>query len=77
MPVPLPLSHDATDYSGDGRQRDGSAVAGWCCCAVFCRALKISAARGKMATTSVDGISLNIGWADCRLATDAEVGATA
>ncbi len=47
--------------------------------AVFCQALKIPAARGHMhmATTSVDGISLSVGWADCLFATDAEVAATA
>jgi hypothetical protein len=45
--------------------------------AVFCRALKIAAARGSMATTSVDGISLSVGWADCPLATHEEVAATA
>jgi len=45
--------------------------------AAFCQALKISAARRGMATTSVDGISLSVGWADCPLATDAQVAATA
>jgi len=45
--------------------------------ALFCRALKISAARGSMATTSVGGISLSVGWADCELATDAELAAIA
>jgi hypothetical protein len=45
--------------------------------AVFCEALKIAAERGRMATTSVDGISLGVGWADCPLATDAEVAAPA
>jgi len=45
--------------------------------AVFCQALQVPAARGRMATTSVEGISLSIGWADCPLATDAEVAATA
>ncbi|MGD0696915.1 MAG: hypothetical protein ABSB82_19025 [Terriglobia bacterium] len=45
--------------------------------AIFCQALKIPAARGSMATTSVNGISLSVGWADCPLATDHEVAATA
>ena len=44
--------------------------------ASFCQALKIPAARGSMATTSVNGISLGIGWADCHLASDKEVAAT-
>jgi hypothetical protein len=44
--------------------------------ALFCQALKIPAKRGTMATTSVDGISLSIGWADCPLVTDEEVAAT-
>jgi hypothetical protein len=44
---------------------------------VFCQALQIPAARGSMAKTSIEGISLSIGWADCPLATDAEVAATA
>lgn len=43
----------------------------------FCQALKIPATRGSMAKTSMDGISLSIGWADCPLATDQEVAATA
>jgi hypothetical protein len=43
---------------------------------LFCQALKIPAKRGSMATTSVDGISLSIGWADCPLVTDEEVAAT-
>lgn len=45
--------------------------------ALFCRALKISAARGDMATTSVGGISLSVGWADCELATDEQIAAIA
>jgi hypothetical protein len=45
--------------------------------AVFCQALNIPTCRGNMATTSVDGISLSVGWADCQFATDAEVAATA
>jgi len=45
-------------------------------CAALCRALKIFAARGSMAATSVDGISLSVGWADCPLASHAEVAAT-
>ena len=51
---------------------------------VFCQALKITAAPGSMATTTVhgisltvDGISLSVGWADCTLATDKEVAAAA
>jgi uncharacterized protein DUF6946 len=44
---------------------------------VFCQALQVPAARGSIAKTSVEGISLSIGWADCPLATDAEVAATA
>ena len=40
---------------------------------VFCQALNIPAARGSMAATSVDGISLSVGWADCPFATDEEV----
>jgi hypothetical protein len=44
--------------------------------AVFCQALRIPAVRGSMATTSsVDGISLSVGWADCPLSTDAEIAA--
>jgi hypothetical protein len=45
--------------------------------ALFCQALQVPAARGSMAKTSVEGISLSIGWADCPLATDAEVAGTA
>ncbi|SED78272.1 hypothetical protein SAMN05519104_4354 [Rhizobiales bacterium GAS188] len=41
--------------------------------AVFCQALKLPAVRGSMETTCLDGISLSVGWADCPLATDAEV----
>ena len=44
---------------------------------VFCDALKIPAARGTMALTTVDGIRLGIGWADCALASDADIAATA
>jgi Domain of unknown function (DUF6946) len=44
--------------------------------AVFCKALEIPAVRGSMTTTSVRAVSLGIGWADCPLATDAEVVAT-
>jgi uncharacterized protein DUF6946 len=44
---------------------------------LFCEALQVPAARGGMAMTSMEGISLSIGWADCPLATDAEVAATA
>jgi hypothetical protein len=44
---------------------------------VFCQALQIPAVRGSMAKTSTEGISLSIGWADCPLATDMEVAATA
>jgi hypothetical protein len=45
--------------------------------AAFCRALKIPGKRGSLATTVVDGVSLSVGWADCPLATDREVAATA
>jgi uncharacterized protein DUF6946 len=45
--------------------------------ALFCEALKIAAERGRMATTSVDDVSLSVGWADCPLASDADVAATA
>jgi hypothetical protein len=38
--------------------------------AVFCATLKLAAARNSLATTSVGGISLSVGWADCPLATD-------
>ena len=44
---------------------------------VFCEALRIPAARGSMATTTVNGIRLGIGWADCPLASDADIAATA
>ena len=40
----------------------------------FCLALGLSAGRGKMCRTSVlDGVALSIGWADCPLATDADI----
>lgn len=45
--------------------------------AAFCQALRIPGKRGSLATTAVDGISLSVGWADCPLATDNEVAATA
>jgi hypothetical protein len=45
--------------------------------AAFCRALNIHPKRGKMATTSVGDITLNVGWIDCPLATDKEVAASA
>jgi hypothetical protein len=41
--------------------------------AIFCRALGLPAARGTIATSVADGISLGVGWADCPLATDKEV----
>jgi hypothetical protein len=44
--------------------------------ALFCRALNVPATRGKMATTSVDRISLSIGWVDCPFAIDGEIAAT-
>jgi hypothetical protein len=44
---------------------------------IFCRALKVAATRGQMRTTYVDSISLGVGWADCPLARDDEVAATA
>lgn len=43
----------------------------------FCEALNINAARGSMATTSVGGISLSVGWADCPLAKDDQIAAIA
>jgi hypothetical protein len=44
---------------------------------VFCAAVRLPAARGSLSTTSVDGISLSIGWIDCPTATDAAVAACA
>jgi hypothetical protein len=44
--------------------------------AVFCRAMKIPAKRGTLETTSVEDISLSIGWADCQNASDADIAAT-
>jgi hypothetical protein len=44
--------------------------------AVFCRAMKIPATRGTMGTTSVEAISLSVGWADCPNASDADIAAT-
>ena len=44
--------------------------------AMFCSALGIPASRGSLAGTSVGGIPLSIGWADCPLATFKEVAAT-
>lgn len=41
--------------------------------AVFCEALKIPPARGSLARTSVGGIDLGVGWADCPLSTDEQV----
>jgi hypothetical protein len=43
---------------------------------IFCKALNIVAARGHMARTSVDNISLSIGWVDCPFASDGDVAAT-
>ena len=43
----------------------------------FCAALKLPASRGSLSTTSIDGISLSVGWIDCPVATDAEVAACA
>jgi|ERR1039458_217147 hypothetical protein len=43
----------------------------------FCAALKVPAARGSLSTTSVDGISLSLGWIDCQVATDAAIAACA
>jgi len=45
--------------------------------AVFCEALKISATPGSMVSTNVNGIRLSIGWADCALASDADIAVTA
>jgi hypothetical protein len=45
--------------------------------AAFCQALGIPARKGILTTTSVDGVSLSIGWANCPLATPEEVAATA
>lgn len=39
----------------------------------FCDAIGIPASRGGMARTSVDGIALSLGWADCPFATDAQL----
>jgi hypothetical protein len=44
--------------------------------AVFCEVLKMPATRGSMATTTANGIRLGIGWADCPLASDADIAAT-
>jgi hypothetical protein len=44
--------------------------------AMFCECLGIPAARGNLATTTIDGISLSVGWADCPLSTSEEVAAT-
>lgn len=41
----------------------------------LCSALKLPAARGRLATTTADGISLSIGWIDCPRATDATIAA--
>lgn len=41
--------------------------------AVFCAALRISAARGGLSTTSVGRLSLCIGWIDCPVATDEKI----
>ena len=43
----------------------------------FSAALKLPASRGSLSTTSIDGISLSIGWIDCPVATDAAVAACA
>jgi hypothetical protein len=43
----------------------------------FCSVLGIPAARGSLATTTANGISLTIGWTDCPLATDATIAACA
>jgi hypothetical protein len=43
---------------------------------VFCRALNIPAISGRMATTSVDSVSLSVGWVDCPVAIDEQVAAT-
>ena len=44
---------------------------------MFCTAVRLPAVRGSLSTTSVDGISLSIGWIDCPVATDAAVAACA
>lgn len=44
---------------------------------MFCSVLGIPAARGSLATTTANGISLTIGWIDCPLATDATIAACA
>jgi hypothetical protein len=44
--------------------------------ATFCQALKIRALREELATTSVDGILLSVGWVDCPFATDGQIAAT-
>lgn len=40
---------------------------------LFCKAFKIDAEPGKLALTSVRGISLGVGWADCEFASDKEI----
>jgi len=44
--------------------------------ALMCRSLDIRDSRGLLVSTSVDAVKLHVGWADCPLATDAEVAAT-
>lgn len=39
----------------------------------FCKALNISAARGRMSTIDMNDMSLSIGWVDCTPATKAEI----
>jgi hypothetical protein len=43
----------------------------------FCHAVNLKAERGQMQVTTVGGIRLGIGWADCPFVTDAEVAAIA
>ena len=43
----------------------------------FCRALGLQASRERLSTALVEDISLSIGWADCPLATNEDIAATA
>lgn len=45
--------------------------------AAFCNAMGLTAARGQIRTTLVGDIELAIGWADCPLATDAQIATVA
>jgi len=43
----------------------------------FCRAMNVPAKSNSLVTAAVDNISLSVGWADCSLATNDDVAATA